>query len=55
MTDPRLAALRDTGGTGRGVEGRGALAVLHEESLERVEHGVACGWWAAHVLDASET
>ena len=48
------SALRDAGGARGGVEGRRALAVVHEDPLEGVEHGVAGGWGAAHVLDRSE-
>ena len=48
------SALRHAGRARGGVEGGRAFAVVHEDLLERVEHGVACGWGAAHVLDRSE-
>ncbi|GAA1817986.1 hypothetical protein GCM10009749_30150 [Agromyces neolithicus] len=42
------AALRDTGGFGRGVEGSGPLALGDDDALECVEHRLAGGWGAAH-------
>ena len=48
------AALGDAGGLRGGVEGRGSLAVVDEDALERVEHGVAGGGWAAHGSDRIE-